>query len=1104
MRRVLAIGSLTVTLGASWLPAQDTVLVGVGGELSSPVMEKLTVPVFADLRLAGSEKLGSYTIRLSWNPNILSFNGWRAGSFADPVVRTDSAFSYGVLWASAVSPAGQGGIFNLLDVELVPDSAEVDTLRVSVTELSAAGTLTDLLASAVVRTVDGVFCPALGRWGDLDRDGRSNSRDALAVLSYVVGLPVDTLFNLALGDVDGDAKTNTRDALIILSYAVGLDVPGQRVLLVAGGLCTSGAVPELAVVPDTADLVVGQGIDLKVFGRDAAGRLTALNGLQWEVADPRIAAVDTTGMVIAREPGTTVATAAVGPGVRVRAVIISKARRGTWFVDAARAKRSPVQMGTSKWPFATPQFAFPHVREGDTIRVAPGVHDYEEFKCFGECPFGDQLGAGVIVVGDTLADGTRPLLLAPEHLGLDAFAWHDGVRAEVRNLVLRGFWVGMSVTGLRTLVLDNMRIEGPATTSGHGIVVQQIDTLSVSRSEILGNSSGSSRYGVGVFGPAGFVRVRDTRVVSWGWGGILGGEVARFELERSEVSENGSENGSAGVYLYTRRLDTPPSALVSYSRFVKNGGTAILIDGAGTVATDHNYVLATGSNAITIYGGSKLTMLADSIKFRANFRHWLHADGLDSAAIDSIWVENPADTSVFQYNWLRVNVASVTNSRFVNLAGEGIDFRGRKLVVDNSSFTGCSVCNWDGGRAIQAVAWDANGLQAVVTNSTFRLLYEAVLAAADEDSDTTGPMIVMKNTIDSVSRGVMLAGDSLVVSENVFTRIRDHAVSATPSFSGKPFVEALIGRNRVSCSIQDGYTSVGLRYSWGPARFEDNVVTACDWGLLAENGSGVYPIADVFFTRDSVVPADTSSYHVGIRADGRVRPRIIGNRVVGGSVGIDLTLSDTASAVIDSNAVSGTGYAGIQLYWVKGAVTGRRNNITNNRLDGILNVGTSGPRSFTLGKFNSGGGGNGRYAVNSASSFDATQNWWGSSSGAGGQFGSGLADADSVSSAQVDVSNPLTSEPSEPPPLSSPPLTAVWYRSPSWTGPAARIRPGSENNPPPPGLPDSGLEVKGTPLDPLKAEALERVRAEREEHRARLREAREFPVPPRPVRKPNH
>ncbi len=1120
MKRLRVLGLVLGVLGSASLRAQDTVIVGVGGELSAPLKEELLVPIFADMRLAGTEKLGSYTIRVSWNPNIFMFSGWRSGNFADPVVRTDSAFSYGVLWASAVSPAGQGGVFSLLDLSLTPDTAAVDTIAVSVTELSAAGTLTDLLATKVIRLVPGAFCPALGRWGDLDRDGRSNSRDALAVLTTVVGLPVDTIFSMALGDVDGDGKTNTRDALIILSYAVGIDIPGQRVLLVAGGVCTSGGVPTLAVVPDTVDLVVGQGVDLKVFGRDAAGRLTALNNLQWEIADPRIAVVNRDGMVIGREPGTTVATAAVAPGVRVRATVISRAQRGSWIVDAAKAKRAPVQMGTAKWPFATPQFAFPHVREGDTIRIAPGVHDYEDFKCFGECPHGSDLMAGVVIVGDTLPDGTRPVLRASERDSFTGFDFEGGRRAEVRNLVMRGFSVPIYSGGLRTLLVDNVRIEEPVTKAGWGIYLLGIDTLRVSRSEILGDSTRThSHFGIYVGELANSVRISDSRVVNWGEGGIFGADVLWFELEKSEVSYN----DDGGVMLFNSELETPPSARFSYNRFIQNFGDAISIDGAGTVTTDHNYILSTQGDAVEIYGfgsfedwspprgggiaetsalvsGTKLTMLADSIRFRANGYNWLFVYDLDSVLIDSIWVENPADTAIFQSNWLRVNVANVTNSRFVNLRGEAIDFSGRKLIVDRTGFAGCPACNWDNGYAIQAFAED-RGPEVWVTNSSFSLLFRA-LDAGDRDY-SAGPIVVANNTIDSVAQPLSLTGDSVVVRDNILTRTRDHALFAEPGFSNRSFVEALIARNRVTCSVQQSFVSVGLRHDYGPARFEDNVVKDCDWGLYAFNGASD-PMADVAFIRDSVVPADTSYYHVGIRAEGRWRARIVGSRVAGGYIGIDLRLSDTGSVVIDSNAVSGTGNAGIQLSSVQGAVTGRRNNIAGNARDGILNLGTSGPRSFTLGKFHSGGVGNGRYAVNSSTAFDARQNWWGSTNGAGGRFGSGLTNADSVSSAQVDVSNPLTSEPSEPPPLASPPLVSVLYAGTLTAAQASRTAVEPKIGPAPPRAPDPEFNTEREMREVLKQRMLERMREERESRRTRIREARDKLLELRGAKKSPH
>jgi hypothetical protein len=249
----------------------------------------------------------------------------------------------------------------------------------------------------------------------------------------------------------------------------------------------------------------------------------------------------------------------------------------------------------------------------------------------------------------------------------------------------------------------------------------------------------------------------------------------------------------------------------------------------------------------------------------------------------------------------------------------------------------------------------------------------------------------------------------------VFTNVKDYALAAAPALGPRPFIEAQILRNQVTCAVVGGVTSHGLRHDHGPARFEGNSVRNCRYGLYAYNGG--YPLANVVFRNDTVFPDSNTYYRVGIRPDGRWRPTITGNRIVGGYYGIDLTLSDTAGAVVDSNAVSGTGGAGIDIYYVTGPVTGVRNNIAANLFDGILNVGTSGPRSFTLGKFKSGGVGNGAWAVNSATAFGATQNWWGSANGAGGPYGSTLQDADSASSAGVDVSTPLTSEPGDVPAL---------------------------------------------------------------------------------------
>jgi hypothetical protein len=70
-------------------------------------------------------------------------------------------------------------------------------------------------------------CHATTTWGDVDGNGRVDSRDALITLSAAVGLPVSG-FDLGLGDVDEDGLTNSRDALMMLSYAIVLPIQGTN------------------------------------------------------------------------------------------------------------------------------------------------------------------------------------------------------------------------------------------------------------------------------------------------------------------------------------------------------------------------------------------------------------------------------------------------------------------------------------------------------------------------------------------------------------------------------------------------------------------------------------------------------------------------------------------------------------------------------------------------------------------------------------------------------------------------------------------------------------------------------------------------------------
>jgi hypothetical protein len=67
-----------------------------------------------------------------------------------------------------------------------------------------------------------------GIWGDVDRNGRVNSADALVVLHHSVGLPTGSA-DMSLGDVNADSRVTSADALIVLHYSVGLPTGGSRV-----------------------------------------------------------------------------------------------------------------------------------------------------------------------------------------------------------------------------------------------------------------------------------------------------------------------------------------------------------------------------------------------------------------------------------------------------------------------------------------------------------------------------------------------------------------------------------------------------------------------------------------------------------------------------------------------------------------------------------------------------------------------------------------------------------------------------------------------------------------------------------------------------------
>lgn len=110
--------------------------------------QTIEVPVNVDMS-ATAEKLGSYTIDVSWDPAVLKYTGYSGGTvsgFENPVVNEQNA-ARGRLRAAHAYPYGAEGVVNILNLkfQVVGSAGEKSALSVGFTAMAAARTFTNLL-----------------------------------------------------------------------------------------------------------------------------------------------------------------------------------------------------------------------------------------------------------------------------------------------------------------------------------------------------------------------------------------------------------------------------------------------------------------------------------------------------------------------------------------------------------------------------------------------------------------------------------------------------------------------------------------------------------------------------------------------------------------------------------------------------------------------------------------------------------------------------------------------------------------------------------------------------------------------------------------------
>jgi hypothetical protein len=690
VKRLLVLLALLGVLAAPGRLAAQRIPVGVGGQLSSAVHVPIVVPVIADMS-ARPERLGSFSLRLQWNPAVLALTGGADGSFGGVTVNEDS-LAFGVARLAGVNPAGASGRVTLVNLQLVPLVKDTTTLKFTLTGLYAAGSFADLDSLADVS--DGVFCPARGLWGDIDGDGNANSRDALIALSNAVGLDVSA-FDIGLGDVNIDGQTNATDALIILSNAVGMDVSRFRVLRIAGGGCSAYAAVALSITPTATDtLIKGQSVQFEAWVADSAtGALQSIANPTWKSSAPMVLVVGPDGHASARDTGTAVVTALRGTRDSAQTTVHIVARRTSHWVDAG-AVSAKNRLGTTNLPFGSIEEGQQFAQDGDTLRIRLGRYEIQQGTL--------ALNRPVVLIGDTAADGSRPVL-APDSSGNgydgDAIDIMGPGRFEVQNLAFSGVYDGVYVGGADCVLLRGVRMStydfgvyldsptrclriehsvilgpalqylpapvvgspvqrtsvqrapGSATGYGNGsgvITDAPLDTLTIEDSEI-----GGFYYGVWLSTPPDSTTIRRSSLHDFSYSAVAApyGEVCSECTAPLGASGARPTAHARPAHASVARAAMPyiPSsaAVVIESSRLERVPYGYLVDLRGylrRVAFAHNVMSNPGRDVVNIYNygspgnGSKVSMVGDSIVAPPENQHssWLQAWYLDSLVVDSL------------------------------------------------------------------------------------------------------------------------------------------------------------------------------------------------------------------------------------------------------------------------------------------------------------------------------------------------------------------------------------------------------------------------------------------------------------------------------------
>jgi len=968
-----AVVAAGLAAGAASAARAQSVVARVGGELAGRPGGYVEVPVTVDMTGAPGVRLGSYRADLRYNPAVLAYAEVRPGTFAAALVNSDSASS-GRLRFTAIQPSGADGEITLLVAKfyVLTDTVASSAVELSFDEMSAAGTFEDLLP--ILSVVNGSFCRSYGTWGDVDLDGRSNSRDALIALSKVVGLALDTAridtisvdplvvdttvsMRPGFADVDGDGFVTSRDALIIISHAVGLPVPGFRIgMPAAAGGCAPGLGITITAAPDTLELQTGQEASFAVSAHDGAGLPVSLSGATWASGNTGVAGALANFGVVARDPGVSVFTVRLGAGAGASVVVKVIEHRTQWFVDALAARGSdigvPLQTGSPAFPFAYIQDALYLARDGDTVNVAPGVYEEAPSADVSVLLRGDEVDVptidpraadGYYAHGTALNVGSRAAPMTIENLRvLDGQVAVYSYGFAARNLSLEsGDSLGTALyltsaasaaTGdTGNVVLDNVTVHGYGT---YGIRVEVADTVIVRNSSVTRDSA----------------RTYSCSVYLEAEAGILVYRASHTEISGTQVSK--APCVGIGVQ------QAVGTATLSGNTVVRAPGAGLVVK-APHVALDHNYVREVLSAdpdwlsvGIWVPGDTtvlSVTSLGDVVRNVGAFG--FRVDAVRAVTLDSLVADSTAQDGTYEaaaalFYDSRV---TLTNSHFSNIpTGPGVFVYGETAVLESrhNSFERIA------GEGIIANQWGPFAYAPPI-------MERAAGAPSPSGPSRGGPALAGgfdaggPDSVISVGDSFYLTGSTAVNVENGVLALIDSLVADSAGYGH-------------SVQVQN-YTSVALlnsRIRWA-----------------GSSGVYVYYVDTVDIVRSAILhSAAEAVFLYGVQGAAKVLGSVLDSSGHTGLYFYDNV--GPVTLVVDSSRFAGNGESGIWTYCTgcTGSGTITRSTIAGNAV-GIRSEGFMGGvnlvarRNVIAG--NSVGGAMDSAYYSSSVTIDADSNYWG-------------------------------------------------------------------------------------------------------------------------------